>query len=109
MSSSISNIVDELINVIEGSDLYQEYLRQQEVAKGDPELKDKIDEIRRLNYLLQTERNSDAALEEQDKLENRYEELSEDKRVYDFIQAESDFIKMYQEVYKKVLNKIQFI
>lgn len=109
MSNGISSIVDELISVIEGSDLYQEYVKQQGIVKGDAELKGKIDEIRKLNYLLQTEQNSDVALEEQEKLEKRYDELSEDKRVYDFIQAESEFIRMYQEVYKKVLNRIQFI
>lgn len=109
MSQEFTDIINKLIDIIENSEQYKNYLHQQELAKNDPELIEKINEIRRLNFKLQTEKNTDAAYNEQEILENRFEELSADKRVYDFIQSETEFIRIYQEVNKKVLDRIQFI
>lgn len=105
----IENVIEQLISVLEGSSQYQEYIKQQELAKNDSDLKAKIDEIRSLNFKLSNEQNADIAMKEQERLEARFDELSEDKRVYDFIQAESEFIRIYQELYKRLLDRIQFI
>jgi len=109
MSKDTMEIAKELIKVLEESTVFQKYVEQVERAKADNELCGRIHEIRELNLQLQTERNSDRVFEEQEKLENRYDELCSDQRVYDFIQAETDFIKVYQDLNQIVLDKIQFI
>lgn len=108
MSKNFNEIIDELIAVIEASEQYQNYMRLHDNVEKDPELRSKIDEIRNLNFKLSTERNADAAYDELDVLERRFDELSEDKRVFDFIQAESEFVRIYQEVNKRVLDKFKF-
>lgn len=106
MSKSMELIVDEFIKAIEDSSVYQEYARQQENVKGHQDVLDKINEIRELNLRLSTIQNSDQAYDEQDRLEKRYDELSGDKRVFDFIEAENRFIGMYQEIYKRIMERI---
>ena len=109
MGLSFSEVVDELCNVISNSDIYKEYIEKLQVVKSDSDLRAKVEEIRQLNFKLQTERNSDNAYDENEALERRFDELSEDKRVYDYIQAESDIVRMYQEINRKVLNMLEMI
>lgn len=109
MSKSIDDIVDTFIEAIKSSEVYQEYVSQQNLVKNQQDVIDKINEIRKLNLKLQTIQNSDQAYDEQDVLERRFDELSEDKRVYDFLEAENRFIGMYQEIYKRIMENIQFI
>lgn len=109
MSSGIDSIVDEFIEAIKGSSAYQNYVSVQNEVKGHQDVIDKINEIRSLNMKLQSIQNSDQAYDEQEKLSRRYEELSEDRRVFDFIEAENKFIGMYQEVNKRIMEQIQFI
>jgi len=106
---TIEEITDELIDVLKQGPNYQAYYKQQELVKNSPEVLDKINEIRALNIQLQSIQNEDQAYDELDRIEKRYDELSRDKRVYDFIEAENRFIKIYQQMYKKIMEQIQFI
>lgn len=109
MEKNIDTIVDEFVDAIQESSVYQEYVRQQNTVKNQQDVIEKIYEIRSLNLKLQSLNNSDQAYDEQDKLERRYNELSEDKRVYDFVEAENRFIGLYQEIYRRIMENIQFI
>lgn len=109
MDKSIDAIVDEFVEAIQGSSIYKEYVRQQNIVKNQQDVIDKINEIRSLNMRLQSIHNSEQAYDEQDRLEKRFDELSEDKRVYDFVEAENRFIGMYQEIYRRIMENIQFI
>lgn len=109
MGKSIEVIVDEFIEAMEGTSAYQEYMRVQEEVKGHQDVIDKINELRSLNLKLQTIQNSDQAYDEQDRLSKRFDELSEDQRVYDFMEAENRFISLYQEIYRRIMENIQII
>lgn len=109
MEKSLDLIVDDFIAAIEESTAYKEYVKQQEKVKGQQDVIDKIYEIRSLNMKLQSAQNSDEAYDEQDELERRFDELSDDKRVFDFIEAENRFIGFYQEIYRRIMEHIQFI
>jgi len=109
MEKNINAIVDELIKAIEESDTYKEYVRQQEKVKGQQDVIDKIYEIRSLNMSLQSIRNSEQAYDEQERLARRFDELSEDQRVFDFIEVENRFIGLYHEIYEHIMEHIQFI
>lgn len=109
MNNILSGLVDQLCDAILDSSEYQGYKRQQEIVKDQPEVIDKINELRNLNMRLQSIQNSDEAYEEYEKLEKRFEELSDDKRVFDFMEAENRFIGVYRELNKRIMDHIQFI
>lgn len=109
MGKSIEIVVDEFIDAIKDTSVYKEYVEQQNNVLGKQDVIDKINEIRSLNIKLQSIQNSDQAYDEQDRLEKKFDELSEDQRVFDFIEAENRFIGMYQEIYRRIMEQIQFI
>ncbi|MDO4188382.1 MAG: YlbF family regulator [Lachnospiraceae bacterium] len=109
MSKDIDVIVDDFIEAIKDSTSYKEYIRAQEMVKDLPDVIAKINEIRALNLQLQSIQNSDQAYDVQEKLEKRFDELSEDQRVYDFIEAENSFIGLYQEINRRIMDQIQVI
>lgn len=107
MNKSIDEIVASLIEVIKQSESYQEYVSAREKVENDSDLISKIDEIRNLNLRIRSIQNSDEAFDEMDRLEKRCDELSEDQRVYDFIEAENQFMGMYQEISRRILEEIK--
>lgn len=109
MSRSMDIIIDEFIEVIKKSDEYKEYARQQDIVRNQPDVLEKINELRMLNLAIQSTANSDQAYDEMERFEKRFDELSEDKRVFDFIEAENIFIAQYQEIYRRIMEQIQFI
>lgn len=109
MNSKIDEFADEIFNKMSQSDVYKNYVAQQEIVKNDEQLKAKVHELRELNLKLQNTYDSEEVFREQEYLENRYSELCEDERVYMFIQNENAFALAIQQVYKKVLDKIPFI
>lgn len=109
MSTQIDTIISELIEAIKETDSYKKYMDAQEKVKNQPDAIEKINEIRALNLQLQSIENSDQAYDVQEKLEKRFDELSEDQRVFDFIEAENEFIGIYQEVYRRIMEQIQVI
>lgn len=109
MDQNIENIVGELIEAVKSTESYQEYKKQQEKVVGHQDVIDKINEIRALNLKIQSINNAELAYDEQDKLEQRFDELSEDQRVFDFMEAENKFIGMYQEIYRHIMEEMQVI
>ena len=109
MNKSFDEIVASLIEVIKQSESYQKYVKKKKKVENDSDLLWKIDEIRKLNMRIRSIQNSDEAYDEMDKLEKRCDELSEDQRVYDFIEAENQFMGMYQEISRRILEEIKLI
>jgi len=109
MDSEMDLVIDKIVDALHESRLYVNYMEQQKKVKDNNELKAKIDEIRDLNVKLQNVEDTNEAYREQEYLENRYSELCEDSRVYDFIEAEADFARMYRKIMKRVMEEIQII
>lgn len=109
MNNKVDEFADEIFYKISQTNVYKNYVAQQEIAKNDDGLKSKIQELRDLNLRLQSTSDSEQAFREQEYLENRYSELCEDERVYKYIQAENEFALAIQQVYKRILDKIPFI
>lgn len=109
MNNKVDEFADEIFYKISQTDVYKNYVAQQEIAKNDDSLKSKIQELRDLNLRLQNTSDSEQAFREQEYLENRYSELCEDERVYMYIQAENEFALAIQQVYQRILDKIPFI
>jgi len=109
MDKNISDCIDQLCEVVLNSPVYQEYHKQMELVKNQQDVMDKINEIRNLNLRLNSIQNSDEAYEEHERLERRFEGLSYDQRVFDFIEAENRMIGLYREANRRLMERIQFI
>ncbi|NLG02832.1 MAG: YlbF family regulator [Clostridia bacterium] len=96
-----------IIKEIKSSEEYRKYIQQKELIKQDAEVLQKVDELRSLNFELQNAPESfDDSQEEQ--LEDRIEELYEDSRLNDYMQAEIDFCKLFQNILSKITQGIDF-
>lgn len=96
-----------IIKEIKSSEEYIRYIRQKELIKQDEEALQKVEELRGLNFDLQkAQESSDDQHEEQ--LEDRIEELYEDSHVNDYMQAEIDFCKLFQDILSKITQGIDF-
>ena len=106
--NDLDGAIEELIEQMRHTSTYQNYAKQKETVKNFPELKEKIDTLRELNYRLQKMPESEGLYEEGERLEQEYEELCEDTRVHDFMQAELDFCRLFQDILAKITSSIEF-
>ncbi len=73
---------------------YKHYLEQKERIRRFPELKNSIYRLREINTLIQEVTDP----ETEENLRTEYEELCADARIHDFMQAELDYCRMFQEI-----------
>jgi len=106
--NDMDKTIEKLIEQMQRTEAYQNYNSQKETMKNFPELKEKIDTLRRLNLQLQKIPESDSLYEEVERIEQQYEELCEDTRVHDFMQAELDFCRMFQDILARITSSMEF-
>ncbi len=106
--SSMDNAIEGLVAQMRSTADYQNYKKQKETLRSYPELKERIEKLRELNCRMQNMPESESLYEEGEKLEQQYEELCEDTRVYDFMQAELDFCRMFQDILARITAGIEF-
>jgi len=106
--NSMDSAIERLIEQMRRTADYQNYMKQKETLKSYPELKERIEKLRELNCRMQNMPESESLYEEGEKLEQQYEELCEDTRVYDFMQAELDFCRMFQSILARITASIEF-
>ncbi|MCR4740781.1 MAG: YlbF family regulator [Lachnospiraceae bacterium] len=97
---------DHLTDLLFKTQEYLDYLREKERVKGDVECINRIRRFRELTYEMQSIAD-DNRRNEKYRIEKECEELCTDKRVIDYMQAEVDFIRIYQEVIKRIINRIE--
>ncbi len=73
---------------------YKHYLEQKKRILQFPELKDRIYRLREINGLIQEVTDP----ETEENLRSEYEGLCSDVRIHDFMQAELDYCRMFQEI-----------
>ncbi|MBQ7582244.1 MAG: YlbF family regulator, partial [Lachnospiraceae bacterium] len=73
---------------------YKQYLEQKKRILKFPELKDSIYRIREIYGLIQETEDP----ETEENLRSEYERLIADGRIHDFMQAELDYCRMFQEL-----------
>ena len=100
--------VRNLIDVLKQTQEYQSYQENVKAIRDDVEIKSKIDELRSLNYLMQNTPEGAESVENEERLEEQFERLCEDSRVNDFMQAEIDFCRMFQDIMMQITQEIDF-
>ncbi len=104
----LDTAVKTLIDAIKDTQEYQCYQLNAKVVKKNTEMKAKVDELRSLSYMLQNIPKSDKTPEDEERLEEQFESLCEDSRVNDFMQAEIDFCRMFQDIMMQITQEINF-
>ncbi|MCR4924373.1 MAG: YlbF family regulator [Lachnospiraceae bacterium] len=103
---SLDRAIEDLIKVIRNTPEYISFKQEKERINNDSECIEKIHRFRELTYDLQN-----ASPEQRMRDEGRYmaeiDRLSTDGRVTDYMQAEVDFARLYQDVMEKILNNIE--
>lgn len=104
LDSAVRNLIEE----IKRTDAYEQYQQQKEVVRQDIETKAKIDELRALNFRIQNAPEDADILNESERVEEKLEELCEDSRINDFMQAELDFCRLFQDILTQLAQGIDF-
>lgn len=105
----LDEALDNLIEVIINSDVYEEYQKRKKILLGQPELKRQVDEFRIRNYELQTSgMDSTQLMEAADRFEREYEEFRANPDVNEFLSAELALIRIMQNIYGEIMDNLDF-
>lgn len=86
---------------------YREYCYYRDLLKENPELKQKVDQFRRENFMLQNA-GAEAGNNDPQALADKYQEMLGQEVAFDFMNAECAFYRMIQNVCNHVMGKIDF-
>lgn len=98
----------EFVRAVKQTREYREYVMQLDKLKLQPVLYQRVNEFRQKNFIIQNEENPDNLLDRMDELDREYEEIRENPIAEDFIEAETDFCRMMQEINMLVTNELEF-
>jgi cell fate (sporulation/competence/biofilm development) regulator YlbF (YheA/YmcA/DUF963 family) len=93
---------------IQKTEVYQDYRKQLDALKKDPDLYGKVNEYRMRNFELQTIEPVDGLLEKMDRLEQEYESVIDNPLVSDFLRAELAFCRLMQNINKCITTVLKF-
>ncbi|MCF0132894.1 MAG: YlbF family regulator [Blautia sp.] len=102
---NIQESVDLLIQQIRESEIGQRYLEQEEKLSIDPELKERVDQFRRLNFNLQRSSEQDSLLEASEQLVMESRELRMNPQVNAYLDAELALCKLIQKICMRLTNE----
>ncbi|MCR5486032.1 MAG: YlbF family regulator [Lachnospiraceae bacterium] len=100
--------VDEFIRLIKDTRKYQDYVHMCEVLAAEPEISEKVREFRRENYFLQHAPENEDIYDRVAELRLRNEELLSRPEVYDYLMAEWEFFRLVQELFDRIMERMDF-
>ena len=104
--NELNRAVAAYITAIKSTEIYQNYVKERDKIKQDPELKAQIDEFRKLNYVLQTAPDTDFVKIEN--FEKEYSDFRENPLVDDYLSAELALCRMLQKANLQITEAIDF-
>ena len=96
--SFIDTCTDILISAIKNGSVYKQYCEALEAVRKVPGLKEKVDELRCLNYRVQNEDKEINLYEAIDDLDEKMEELCKVSEVNQFLEAELALCRQLQAI-----------
>ena len=91
-----------MIDSLRSCEEYQHYLQEKEKIQKVPELKASIYRLREINLLIQEVTDP----ETEEHLRAEYDYLSADIRIRDFMQAETDYCRLFQEIEEVMASEL---
>lgn len=98
----------EFVRAVKDSREYREYALQLTKLKRQPGLYDRVNEFRQKNFMIQNMEDPDNLMDRMDELDREYEEIRENPIAEDFLEAETDFCRMMQEINMLVTKELDF-
>ncbi|MBR6451067.1 MAG: YlbF family regulator [Lachnospiraceae bacterium] len=86
--------MNEVMEILRKNSAYRNYLEAKEKIRPYPELKEKICRLRDIFEQIEDIRDQ----EEEDRLRAEYEELYSNPMIREFMQAELDYCRLFQEL-----------
>ena len=96
------------VSAVKQSKEYMEYEMQLTKMKMQPELYEKVNEFRQKNFVIQNTEDSEKLMDRMEELDREYEELRSIPLVEDFLEAETAFCRLMQEVNMFVIKELNF-
>ena len=106
MNENLSEALDGLICELKKTEFFDNYYRCIREIEGDSEAEARVNELRALSIKVQ-EFSEDEINREIENIEKRLEELCSDNRVAEFMIAESEFSRLYQEIVARIINSLE--
>ena len=98
----------ELAKAIKKSNEYNQYQRIRQNLKKDMELFDRVQELRKRNFELQSRTDIGNMFEEIERLNSEFSEIMKMPIVNEFLIAEQRLCKMMKEVYSSLSDGLDF-
>lgn len=105
--NEIDNELNMLIDAVKKSKTYQEYDKQKNVIKEDPELKAQIDNYRRESFEIQNSNDANAG-QRMEAFADKYADFVENSKVSAFLDAEVNLCRMMQELSDRIIDSLDF-
>ena len=106
MNREVKDALDNLIDVIKKDEVYEEYHRQLNLLRQNPELKRQVDDFRKRNYQMQMGKDLDfvklGVFQEENKT------LRENPLVDNFLASELAFCRMMQDINFDIVEAVEF-
>jgi cell fate (sporulation/competence/biofilm development) regulator YlbF (YheA/YmcA/DUF963 family) len=104
--TNLEAATENYIAAILETDTYRTYREELEKVKQQPDLKEQIDDFRKINYVLQNSHDIDFG--KLDQFEKEYENFRDNPLVSDFLAAELDFCRMMQQLNIQIMDRVDF-
>lgn len=98
---------DELINCIQRGEVYERYEKALARLEQQQELKDKINQFRRLMFRLNSENSEIDLFEETDRVEQEYQELQKIPEVNAYLEAELELCRLLKTIEQRINGAIE--
>lgn len=105
---AVLDLTDELVDAILDTEEYKHYKDTLREVKQWPELKDKIDEFRAENFMIQSDMDERYLVDAVEAFEAKFEGFRADSKVQNFLVAELAFNRLMQDVYDEIMNGIDY-
>jgi cell fate (sporulation/competence/biofilm development) regulator YlbF (YheA/YmcA/DUF963 family) len=105
---TIEEATMQFAQLIQESEVYQDYRVQLAALKQEPELYARVNEYRMKAFALQTTEPADGLMDKMERLELEYESMTDTPVVNDFLRAEIAFCRMMQNVNKHISSVLEF-
>jgi cell fate (sporulation/competence/biofilm development) regulator YlbF (YheA/YmcA/DUF963 family) len=105
---TIEDATMQFAQLIQESEVYQDYRVQLTALKQEPELYKRVNEYRMKAFALQTTEPTDGLMDKMERLEQEYESMTDTPVVNDFLRAELAFCRMMQNINKHISSVLEF-
>lgn len=104
----IYQAVENLLEAIRHSEIYQEYLHQEELLSADEPLRERVRNFRSQNFHLQNEASDSELFAVVDGIYRESRELRKNPQVNAYLDAELSYCKMMQRIVRRLCDGLEF-